>query len=225
MAINAAEEETIESLKKWWEEHGKQLMLTAIVGLAAIAAWLLWTNSKNADIDSASDLYEEILILAINDAGESGTSLNEEDSSRIMALSEQLRLGYSDTVYAQLGSLFSAQQAVRNKDLDAAETVLQWILDNEQGGVLADTDEGLILTTNLRLGRVILAKGDAERALALVNNLDPKSFEAGYAELRGDIYMAMGRRVDARDAYIAAQQAGSNSDVLRMKLDELSSES
>jgi len=35
----------------------------------------------------------------------------------------------------------------------------------------------------------------------------------------------MGRIVDARDAYIAAQEAGSNTNGLRMKLDDLSDES
>ncbi len=225
MAINAAEEETVESLKKWWEENGKQLVLTAVVGLAAFTAWLLWTNARTADIDRASDLYEEILTLAISENGEPGLLLDEEDSARIIEIAAQLRSDYASFTYAQLGSLFSAQQSVRNSDLDAAEEALQWILENEKGGLFSDIDEGLILTTNLRLGRVILAKGDAERALALVNNLDPQSFEAGYSELRGDIYMAMGREVDARDAYIAAQQAGSNSDGLRMKLDDLSSES
>jgi len=35
----------------------------------------------------------------------------------------------------------------------------------------------------------------------------------------------MGRKVDAHDAYIAAQEAGSNSDALRMKLDDLAVES
>jgi predicted negative regulator of RcsB-dependent stress response len=59
----------------------------------------------------------------------------------------------------------------------------------------------------------------------LVNSIDPKTFEAGFAELRGDIYASMGRIVDARDAYIAAQEAGSNADGLRMKLDDLSDES
>ncbi len=225
MAINVAEEETIESLKKWWEENGKQLMLFVVVGLTAFIAWFLWTNSQNASSDRASDMYEEILILAISDTGEPGLLLSDDDSSRIIELSEQLRADYSNTIYAQLGALFSAQQSVRNKDLDAAEAALQWILSNQQGGIFSDTDEGLILTTNLRLGRIILAKGDAEKALALVNNLDPKSFEASYAELRGDIYIAMGREVDARDAYIAAQQAGSSSDNLRMKLDDLPAES
>lgn len=225
MAINAAEEETIESLKKWWEENGKQLMLTIVFGLAAFTAWLLWTNSRNANIDNASDLYEEILSLAINDAGQAGTLLLPQDSARIIELGEQLRSEYGSSTYAKLGSLFAAQQSVQTGDLAAAEASLQWILDNEQGGLLGEADEGLLLTTNLRLGRVILARGDAERALALINNLDPKTFEAGYSELRGDIYMAMGRPVDARDAYIAAQEAGSNSDGLRMKLDDLANES
>lgn len=225
MAINAAEEETIESLKKWWEENGKQLMLIIVFGLAAFTAWLLWTNSRNANIDNASDLYEEILSLAINEAGQPGTLLLPQDSMRIIELGEQLRADFASSTYAKLGSLFAAQQLVLTDDLEAAEAALQWILDNEEGGLLGEADEGLLLTTNLRLGRVILARGDAERALALINNLDPKTFEAGYSELRGDIYMAMGRPVDARDAYIAAQEAGSNSDGLRMKLDDLSNES
>lgn len=225
MAINATEEETIESLKKWWEENGKQLVLLVIVGLAAFTAWLLWTNSRNADIDSASDMYEEILSIALSDTGEPGLLLSEEDSSQIIQLSEKLRFGHSASMYAKLGSLFAAQQLVQRKDLDAAESALQWILDNEQGGVFSDADEGLMLTANFRLGRVFLAKGDTERALALVNSVDPKAFEAAYAELRGDIYIAMGRAVDAREAYVAAQEAGSNSDVLRMKLDDLPTES
>ena len=225
MAINAAEEETVESLKKWWDENGKQLIILIVVGFAAYTGWLLWTNSQNASLDSASDMYEEVLALAINDAGQPGTLLIPQDSERIVELGEILRSEHGGSTYAKLGSLFAAQQSVQNDDLDAAEASLQWILDNEQGGLLSEADEGLILTTNLRLGRIILAKGEAERALALVNNLDPKTFEAGFSELRGDIYIAMGREVDARDAYIAAQQAGSNSDGLRMKLDELSNES
>jgi len=225
VAINAAEEETIEALKKWWEENGRQLILITVVGLAAFTSWLVWTNSRNAELDSASDMYEEILSLAINDAGQPGTLLLPTDSARIIDLGEQLRGEHSASTYAKLGSLFAAQQSVLNDDLDAAEVSLQWILDNEQGGLLSDANEGLILTASLRLGRVILAKGDAERALALVNNLDPKTFEAGFSELRGDIYMAMGQEVDAHDAYIAAQEAGSNSDGLRMKLDDLAVES
>jgi predicted negative regulator of RcsB-dependent stress response len=49
----------------------------------------------------------------------------------------------------------------------------------------------------------------------------PGPFEAGYSELRGDIYFALGRNVDARESYLAAQQAGSASDILQLKLSQL----
>jgi len=222
VALDAAEEESIEALKKWWDENGKQLALLLVAVLAGYATWLFWQNSRISNAEAASDLYEEILSMAIYEPGEPVT---DQEAARILDLSEQLKTEYGGSVYALFGSLFAAQQSVKANDLEAAEASLQWVLDNQQDGLFNQTDEGLILTTNLRLGRVILAKGDAERALTLVNNINPKTFEAGFAELRGDIYVAMGRMIDAREAYIAAQQAGSNSDGLRMKLDDLSDES
>ncbi len=218
MALDAAEEENIEALKKWWDENGKPLLFFAIFVIGGYGAWLLWQNSQATDAETASDLYEEVLSLAIS---EPGLPVTEQESLRILELFDQLKVDYSGSVYALYGALFAAQQLVNANDLDAAEDSLQWVLDNQQNGLFSQTDEGLILTTNLRLGRVILAKGESERALNLVNGIDPKAFEAGFAELRGDIYVTMGRIVDARDAYIAAQQAGSSNDGLRMKLDDL----
>ncbi|MEC8950143.1 MAG: tetratricopeptide repeat protein [Pseudomonadota bacterium] len=218
MALDAAEEENIEALKKWWDENGKPLLFFAIFVIGGYGAWLLWQNSQATDAETASDLYEEVLSLAIS---EPGLPVTEQESLRILELFDQLKVDYSGSVYALYGALFAAQQLVNANDLDAAEDSLQWVLDNQKNGLFSQTDEGLILTTNLRLGRVILAKGESERALNLVNGIDPKAFEAGFAELRGDIYVTMGRIVDARDAYIAAQQAGSSNDGLRMKLDDL----
>jgi len=218
VALDAAEEENIEALKKWWDENGKPLLFFAIFVIGGYGAWLLWQNSQATDAETASDLYEEVLSLAIS---EPGLPVTEQESLRILELFDQLKVDYSGSVYALYGALFAAQQLVNANDLDAAEDSLQWVLDNQQNGLFRQTEEGLILTTNLRLGRVILAKGESERALNLVNGIDPKAFEAGFAELRGDIYVTMGRIVDARDAYIAAQQAGSSNDGLRMKLDDL----
>lgn len=222
MALNAAEEETVEALKKWWDENGKQLALMIVVVLAGYSGWLLWQNSRLASADAASDLYEEILSIA---AVTEGVTVGAAEGARVLELADELRAEHSDSIYALFASLFDAQQAVRVNDLEAAESSLQWILDNQQTGFFKQTDAGLILTTKLRLGRIILARGDAERALILVNNVNPVSYEPGFAELRGDIYFALGRIVDAREAYVAAQQAGSNSDALRMKLDNLRDES
>ena len=222
MAINAAEEETIESLKKWWDENGKQLMLAVVVVVGGYGSWTLWQGSKTASSDAASDLYEEVLGLAINE--QTGT-INDEDAAQIIALATELRHDHSSTIYARYSALFSAQQQVMAGDLDAAQETLRWITENPLTGLFVEQDEGLMLTANLRLGRVLLANGDNDGALAVVSSLAPKTFEAGYAELQGDVYVAMGRTVEARESYLAAQQAGSSSEGLRMKLDNLSEDS
>ncbi len=222
MALDAAEEENIEAIKKWWHENWKQLALLVVIVFPSYFGWQLWQNSQATEAETASDLYEEVLSLAIS---EPGVPVTEQESLRILDLFEQLKANHPSSVYALYGALFAAQQSVNANDLGTAEESLQWMLDNRQDGLFSQTDEGLILTANLRLGRVILARGESERALNLVNSIDPKTFEAGFAELRGDIYATMGRIVDARDAYIAAQEAGSNTVGLRMKLDDLSDES
>ena len=221
MALHAAEEESLEALKKWWQDNGKGLIYTAVAVFAGVTGWFVWVNSTASQAEAASDLYEEILSITLVEEGERASAA---DSARVIELAENLRSDHGSSIYAKFASLFSAQQAVQNGDLSAAERDLQWILDNRSQGVMGEVDEGLILTASLRLGRVILAQGDAERALDLLNTLDPSAFEAGFGELRGDIYLTLGRVVDARDAYTAAQQAGSSSDGLRMKLDNLPDE-
>ena len=60
MALHAAEEESIEALKKWWQENGKGLIYTAVAVLAGVTGWLVWDNSTAKQAEAASDLYEEI---------------------------------------------------------------------------------------------------------------------------------------------------------------------
>jgi predicted negative regulator of RcsB-dependent stress response len=223
VAINAAEEETIEALKRWWNENGKQLLGIVIVALSGFTGWLLWQNNQSAAIESSSNLYEEILTLAFS--VEEGGTLSEEDSLQVIAYADELMRDHSQTAYARYAALYAAQQHVRHGDMDAAESALRWVVENPLSGLFTEPDEGLQLTATLRLGRILLAKGAAEQALALINGVDPQGFEAGYSELRGDIYLSLDRFIDARDAYIAAQQAGSTSEALRMKLQSLPTDS
>ncbi len=222
MAINAAEEETIEALKKWWEENGRQLMLAVVVIVGGYGGWTFWQSSQTEQSNAASDIYEEILVLVNTDPEATASGVNAQP---IIDLAMELRQEHSATSYARFAALFAAQQQVLGSDLQAAEESLRWILDNPRSGLLVSPDVGLQLTTTLRLGRVLLAKGDYEAALAVATSIAPEDFEAGFAELQGDIYLALGRTLEARESYQAAQQVGSNSDGLRMKLDNLADDS
>jgi predicted negative regulator of RcsB-dependent stress response len=223
VAINAAEEETLEALKAWWNEQGRKLAAIVIVVFGAYTGWLLWENNQADTAAAASDIYEEILTLAFSTT--EGEAISEADGDQIISYAEQLRAEYEGTMYARYAALYAAQQYVRKDDLQAAANALQWVLDNPLDGMFSESDPGLELTATLRLGRILLAQGQAEQALSLIGSVDPQGYEAGYAELRGDIYLEMERLQDAREAYIAAQQAGSSSDALRMKLQSLPADS
>ncbi len=220
MALSAAEQENIDALRRWWDEYGKTLLLTAAVAAAGYAGWVFWQNSTQSGSLAASDLYEEILDAA-QLATPPGDGAAAAEGDNIIALAEQLKAEHGDTVYARYAALFSARQSMLRDDLAAAEENLRWVLDNPSGGVFGADDEGLTLIATLRLGRVILARSEPERALTLVNSIDPRSFEPGFHELRGDIYLSLDRPEDARDSWLAARDAGSNSDGLRMKLENL----
>jgi predicted negative regulator of RcsB-dependent stress response len=218
VAIDSADEENVEALKKWWQENGKQLLVSVFVVLGGIGGWDLYQNSEQESRNAASDIYEEILALTLKTDNE---PLSDSERENIISYGQQLREEYPTSSYASFGTLFAAAAEVENRNLSQAEILLNWILESSTGGLFSSTEEGLLLTTKLRLGRVLLAQGDAARALDFVNTVDPKEFETGFAELRGDIYVALDQLEEAQDAYSVAQQAGSNSDALRMKLQEL----
>ena len=221
MALNAAEEENIQSLKIWWDENGKRLAAVFLLVFGGYGGWQFWNNSVDNQTLQASELYEEILAIASSTAD---ATSEEQDDNRIAEIAGQLKEEHGSSIYAKYAALFAAAEAAENSNLPMAESELQWILDNRRQGLIGETDEALVLTASLRLARVILARGEPERALAFINDIDPQTFEPGFAELRGDVYLAMDRLVDARDAYIAAQQAGSASELLDMKLADLPKE-
>lgn len=218
MAFSTEEEESLDSIKTWWHESGKSLLVGVIVFAVGYLGWTQWQRMQTADVAEASDLYEQLgsaVILA------PGASVPEDARATAERLVTQLKEDHSNSVYALYGALFSARLAVEAKDLDKAETELQWLLDNTRSGFFSPTDSALVVTAQLRLARVILAKGDAQRALDLLASVSPGSFEADYSEIRGDAYVALGMLTEAQASYESAAQAGSTSDNLQMKLDDL----
>lgn len=218
MAFSTEEEETLDSLKRWWNESGKSLVLGVVIFAVGYFGWAQWQNMQAAQSAEASDLFEELGTTVVLGPG---VALTEEARARGTQLVQQLKTDHPGTSYALFGALFGARLAVEQNDLDTAESELQWLLDNAPSGFFASTDESLIITAQLRLARVILAKGDAARALALLDTVTPGAFEAEHAEIRGDVLVALGQLTEAQASFQAALQAGSTSTTLQMKLDDL----
>jgi len=218
VALSTEEEESIDALKKWWNETGKSLAIGLVAAAALYLGWQQWQSAGIRTAAEASALYEQLTTLA---ATRPGAAIDEEDSTQARSLIQNLKAEHDDSVYALYAALFGASMAVDANDLDTAEQELRWVLDNQQGGFFNKTDESLVIAAQLRLARVLFAKGEAEQALELIATVDPKGFAAEFAELRGDIYMSQGQTSEAQTAWQEAAQLDAGSPALQMKLNNL----
>lgn len=206
MDIHRTEEEQVEAIKKWWKENGTSVVVGVALGIAAIFGVRYWFDYQKAQAQQASTLYAAVLE---NLAG---------DKQKAEALASEMAKSYSATPYAALTALNLAKSKVESKDIAAAQTYLQWVLDN-------GTEEGFKHVARIRLARLYLDEGKTEKAEALVKGIQSEGFDSEYSELRGDIFSAKGDTAQAAENYrlaIAGAQANSQrNQLLQMKIDDL----
>jgi predicted negative regulator of RcsB-dependent stress response len=218
VALSTEEEESIESLKRWWNESGRLLALGIAVVVIGYFGWQLWQNSQTQNAARASAIYDQLTRITVTAPGQ---AVEEPARSEALALIESLKSDHTSSIYALYGALFGARLAVEADDLATARTELEWFLANTRSGLLGSTEETLVSLAQLRLGRVLLADNQPDRALSVISSVDGKALTAQFEELRGDIYLAQGQRDLAVQAYAAAVAAGDGNPVLQMKLNEL----
>ena len=187
-------------------------MIGIVLAVVAVFGWQSWQTSQQVAGEEASEIYFSLLeAVTLNDV---------KQTSTVMHLAEQLQNDYGSLAYAQYGALLAAKQAVISADLESAEQQLRWAVDN------ADKSESLHKIALLRLARVIAAQGGEEnqsRALALIENVDAGTHKASFEEVKGDLYLSLGREADARNAYQVAADAAQAQPrpILNLKLNDL----
>jgi predicted negative regulator of RcsB-dependent stress response len=204
------EDEQVERLKNWWKSNGSSVVIGVAIGLAAVAGYNWWQSSKQATAESASGLYEEMLIRH-----------SESDVSTAEQMGGTLMDDFAATPYAAMAALFMARISVEKDDIDSAAAQLRWVLDNAK-------DEALHPVARLRLADIMIARKEYAEAEALLKaNLatDAAGFDSHTHELLGDVYAASGRGDEARAAYeksLELLSAGSGyRDVLALKRDNI----
>src|SRR5690606_27833777 len=109
---------------------------------------------------------------------------------RIKAASETLREKFPESGYASRGVLIAANALHERKDVDGAKAQLEWLVKN-------NVDTALTPLARLRLAGLLLEQQQYDQALAQLGNT-PAEFEVLYADRRGDILFAQGKKDDAR---------------------------
>jgi predicted negative regulator of RcsB-dependent stress response len=206
--LDLEEQEQLAALKAWWNKNGT-LVVTAIAAVVlAIAGYRGWEWYNQSQAGQAAAIYGELQKAAA--AG---------DAKKARDLSGTLLEGYGRSTYAALGALLSAKLQFESGDLKTARAQLQWVAEKAR-------DPEIQSIGRLRLAAVLLDEKAYDDALKTLDTVPSAPFAGLFAEARGDVLTAQGKRDEARAAYRLALEKLPASEsvgreIVQLKLDGL----
>ncbi len=208
MEIYETEEEQVEALKRWWKENSTATLVGLGMGMVIIMSWNYWQTHKKEQASQASQMYEQLL---------KAETENKKDS--IEKLSQRMQEQFKDSEYATFSGLLQAKLKVQEGDIPAAKEILKILA--------ANPNKQLSNIAKIRLVRLMLATGEYEQGLQIINEVDAKTsanYSANFDELVGDLYVALDRLDEARTSYQNALRNGQPSPLLQFKIDDLTAQ-
>nr|WP_040579775.1 tetratricopeptide repeat protein [Methylobacter tundripaludum] len=208
MEMYDSEEEQVEALKRWWKENSTATIVGLVMGIVIILGWNYWQDHKKAQSAQASATYDQLL-----------KALDENKNDSVDKLAQRMQEQFKGTEYAAFSGLFQAKLKSQQGDFAAAKQILKTIA--------AEPNKQLSNIAKIRLVRLMLATGEYEQGLQVINEVDAKaaaSYSANYDELVGDLYVALDRLDEARTSYQNALRNGQPSPLLQFKIDDLAAQ-
>jgi predicted negative regulator of RcsB-dependent stress response len=202
------EEEQVEALKRWWKENSTSTIVGLVMGIVIILGWNYWNGHKKERAAQASVTYGQLL-----------KALDDDKKESAEKLAEHLQKQFKGTEYATFSALLEAKLKSQQGDFAAAKQILKTIA--------AEPNKHLSNVARIRLVRLMLATGEYEQGLQVINEVDAKeaaSYSANYDELVGDLYVALDRLDEARTSYQNALRNGQPSPLLQFKIDDLTAQ-
>ena len=203
------EQEQMEALKAWWKDNARLVILIVAAAAATIVAIQGWRYYKATQSERASELYATLT-----------KAVREHDVKQARDIAGKIVAGYGATGYGPMAALTLAKVDAEAGDAKSAETRLRWAMERSR-------DEELGAVARLQLAGVLLDGKTYDEALRLLDQKHPASFDALYADRRGDVLAAQGKGIEARAAYQAAlDKLGANDpyrNVVQVKLDTVGS--
>ncbi|MBI1398425.1 MAG: tetratricopeptide repeat protein [Betaproteobacteria bacterium] len=184
MAVyNLEEQENIEALKAWWKQYGRMVISAAVAFVLGVGGIQIWRYYKTQQALGAAAVYLDLeQSVKVGNVEKAGT------------LEAKLRDDYARTTYAPRGAMLYGKLLVDKGQEDKAASALAWAAGNAK-------DPAVGALANLRLAAVLLDLGKYDEALKAVSNPPTDPFAALFADTRGDILVAQGKKEDAKGAY------------------------
>jgi predicted negative regulator of RcsB-dependent stress response len=201
------EQEQIDTLKSWWKQYGKLVILLIVAAALTVGAIVGWQGYREKQAAAAGELYDQLL-----------TAADSGDRVKVREIASVLIEQYPRTGHTALAALVAARIAVDEGDLAGAQARLQWLVEKARDDETRDL-------ARLRLAAVQLDQKKYPEALTLLETAHAPAWDALYADLKGDVLVAQDRQLEARAAYqIALDKSAEQSPyraLVQSKLDAL----
>ena len=173
-----------EAVKKWLKTNGGAIVMGLVIafgGLFGFRQWQSWDENQRQRASAEFEVMSQLL--------------SEQQLDSAMANYQTLKDEFPDSPYASLAALQMARARLEADQADLALNLYRFVADN-------GTPHALQMVGIERLARVLLDQGEAEEAMVILDaSGDSTGFEASFAEVRGDVYVALGRNSEAIASY------------------------
>jgi len=207
MAYDHQEQEQLDELKSWWKEHGNTVLLGVAMAALIAAGIQGWRYYQRGQAVAAATLYEQLVL-----ADRAG------DHKKVSDIADQITATYPASSFSKYAALGAARASFDAGDLAGAKSQLLWVIGNAKEDEIRDI-------ARLRLAAVLLDEKNYAEALKQLEASPVEPMSGLYADMKGDILAAEGKKAEARTAYQLAldrSEAGSQyRPVIQVKLDAL----
>jgi predicted negative regulator of RcsB-dependent stress response len=204
--LDLEEQEQLDEIKHFWKQYGNAITWVLIVVLGAYAAWNGYQYWQRSQAAQAAALFDEI-----ENVARSG------DADKLSRAFTEMKDRFATTAYAQQAGLLVSKSLYESGKLDEAKATLTWVAEKS-------ADPGYASVGRLRLAGVLMDAKSYDEALKVLDTGMPGEFAALQADRRGDIYLAQGKRLEAKAEFLKAFKAfDERTDYRRLVLVKLNS--
>ena len=187
------EQEQLAEIKAWWKLYGNLVVNALTVAAVVVIAWQGWNWYQRSQSAQASMVYDVLQ-----------KAVYEKDAQRITAASGELLEKFGGSDYAALGALTAAKAMVDAGDGKTAKLKLLWVVEHSK--------HELRELARLRLVALLFDEKAYDEALKQLDGKVSPAFAVRFAESRGDVLSAQGKKAEAVTAYQTALSDLENAD-------------
>lgn len=186
MSTYTSDQEQMQMIKNWWKENGRFTIIIVVLTVMVSYGWKTWQQYNLQKTESASIIYEQML-----------NAIANHKDKEFENHAENLINNFPNTPYASIAALSWGKAAIDQKSYQVALEKLDWVVKHGKGKDLQQIGR-------IREARLLLALKNYQQALDILSVVNARSYLPLIEQIRGDIYTAMDKQVEAKKAYQSA---------------------